>query len=145
MNATTIRNTYEKRFQDHLMKELKHIGVGVIHLEPVGHAGFPDLLVTKDNLYLLVELKSIATAETGETFGSIFETGQLAWHATRVQNGDWPVLTLIECRDDGTVYVFTSHIARWYIDCADMKIRDLFPSLEARTPFFLADWLASRI
>lgn len=145
MNATTIRRAYESKFQNHLMKELKRLGVGVIHLEPVGHAGFPDLLITKDLRYLLVELKSIKTANTKSEFASIFENGQLAWHAARVAAGDRPVLTLIECRDDCTVAIFSSKDPSEYSRCAVTPIKDLFASLEVRTPFFLADWLASVI
>ena len=75
----------EKRFQNRLITSIKELGGEAIHLEPAGHAGFPDLLVTLGNQYRLVELKHIKKV-TNSKFSILFQYGQLAWIAARIIN-----------------------------------------------------------
>lgn len=95
----------ESKFQERVIARIKGLGGQAIHLEPIGHAGFPDLLVVKGDKYVLVELKSVARPSKAR-FASIFEPGQLAWHSKWLTDTGRAVVTLVEFRNTGRVMLY---------------------------------------
>ena len=93
----------EKRFQNRLITSIKELGGEAIHLEPAGHAGFPDLLITLGNQYRLVELKHIKKV-TNSKFSILFQYGQLAWIAARIINSA-PVFIAIKEETTGSIWL----------------------------------------
>jgi hypothetical protein len=123
MNPTSIRNKYEQKFQDRLIAEIKGLGGSAIHIEPVGRSGFPDLLVTSGDRYRLVELKSVENAHR-QKFHSIFEDGQLGWHASWDMAGNRPVITVIEVRAKRACLV-SETIATTCLECFDWTLAEI--------------------
>jgi hypothetical protein len=107
MNDISIRNKHEQKFQDRLIADIKALRGSAIHLEPIGHSGFPDLLVTFGDRYRLVELKSVENAHK-QKFHTLFEEGQLSWHQKWYDDGNEPVITMIEVRSTGETIWFVA-------------------------------------
>lgn len=125
MDQTRIIDKHEKRFQDKLIAEIKGLGGFAIHLEPSGHSGFPDLLVTKGRHFILVELKSVENAHR-QKLESIFEIGQLSWHGKWMQEGCFTVLSMIEVRGKSEVIFFQAENVSELIKSCTMTLKEAY-------------------
>lgn len=115
-----------------MIARIKGLGGQAIHLEPIGHAGFPDLLVTKEDKYVLVELKSIRDISNAK-FDSIFEQGQLSWYCKQLMDTDRPVVTLVEVRARQVVILYYFATPGEALMAYSMTLREVFDDFGADT------------
>lgn len=88
----------EQRLQENIIKTLKDLQVKALHLSPPSHPGFPDLLCTYVNKFLMVELK-VATHVGDQLFQSMFTRSQLPWIYNWLSDDQSPILVITECQD----------------------------------------------
>lgn len=114
----------ETKFQDYLMEKMKEQGLSVKHIEPLGIASFPDLLVMKMNKYVLIELKTVKCLTT-RAFSSLFEDGQLAWHSSHLKEANDSVMIAIESQEDDVVYFIWCKNEKDYEDMMHLNIKQV--------------------
>lgn len=68
----------EALFQKNLIDGLNGIGVRAFHLSPPSHPGFPDLLCTYQDRFMLIEVKQIDDFDD-RPFQQLFTKAQLPW------------------------------------------------------------------
>lgn len=115
----------EALLQERLIKELKHLKVKALHLSPPSHPGFPDLLCTFVNRFLMVEIK--VTDHVGDNkFQSLFTRSQLPWIYNWLNDEQASILVVTEVEDEYYTTIFSSKDQ--IVKALSMSVKEVFSS-----------------
>lgn len=115
---------HESLFQTQVMREMRTHGWIGKHLSPPSEPGFPDLVLWKGPLSIMIELKVIRSFDSSKRFGNIFTDAQLPWVVRWLQEGGMPIYVgILANKDDERAFIVLRQPAQ-VIDYKDREIRD---------------------
>ena len=92
----------EQLFKKNVKNNLRNsnLGIHVIDMSNIGNEpGCPDLHISKDNVFLLAELKSVSTLYSDKKMRDLFTDAQPAFYTKYLENND-NLFLIIEDRDE---------------------------------------------
>lgn len=96
--------TAEALFQKNIIDALRLEGIKALHLSPPSHPGFPDLLCTLVDRFMMVELKVIDSIND-TAMRSMFTKAQLPWIYNWLNEDGAPIVIIVKIKETGTYFV----------------------------------------